>query len=161
MITVITLNISQGKKMHSLHIFHTSTEYYRPKTINNGCQNKVELSTKKISKLETTVDIMKRQYDEDLNSPLVFVLLKTTSDNSIGSYSLLRFRLKNPAHSVHVFLLPTQKTAEMPTINVIRYFIINKANSGRVSVLAYKKVNNKNVSDTFRLESSLYSQCKT
>ena len=62
------------------------------------------------------------------------------SDNSIDAYSFLRFLLKNPAHSVHVFLLPTQKTAEMPTINVIRYFIINKASSGRVSVFTCKKI---------------------
>lgn len=116
----------------------------------------------KILKLETTADIVKHQANDESNSSLVFVLFKTTSDNSIGSYSLLRFRLKNPAHSVHVFLLPTQKTAEMPTINVIRYFIINKANSGRVSVFAYKKtVNNKNISNTFKVESSLYSPSKT
>lgn len=71
--------------------------------------------------------------------PWYVIYFKIMSDNSIGSYSLLRFRLKNPAHSVHVFLLPTQKTGEMPTINVIRYFIINTANSGRVSVFACKK----------------------
>lgn len=89
------------------------------------------------------------------------IYFKTMSYNSIDSYSFLRLRLKNPAHSVHVFLLPTQKTAEMPTINVIRYFIINKANSGRLSVFAYKKVINKNFSDTFKVEKSLHSQCKT
>lgn len=64
------------------------------------------------------------------------------------TYSRLRFRLKNPAHSAHVFLLPTQKTAEMPTINVIRYLIINKANSGRASVFAYKNKINNNISKT-------------
>lgn len=116
----------------------------------NECQRKASLSMK-ISILETT-DIIKFQCNDDLNSSLVFeqFIFKIVSDNSIGSYSLLRLRLKNPAHSVHVFLLPTQKTAEMPTINVIRYFIINKANSGRVSAFACKKmVNNKNFSDTF------------
>lgn len=69
----------------------------------------------------------------------IFVcLLLNNLKTSVHTYSRLRFRLKKPAHSVQVFLLPTQKTAEMPTINVIRYFIINKARSGRAPGFAYK-----------------------
>lgn len=116
----------------------------------NECQRTASLSVK-ISEHETT-DRIESQCNDAFNGSLALELFisRTESDNSISSYSLLRLRLKNPAHSVHVFLLPTQKTAEMPTINVIRYFIINKANSGRVSAFACKKmVNNKNFSDTF------------
>lgn len=55
-----------------------------------------------------------------------------------GSYSLLRFLLKKLAHSEQVFLLPTQKTGDMPTINVSKYFIRNKNISGLASAFAQK-----------------------
>lgn len=56
------------------------------------------------------------------------------------SYSLLRFLLKKLAHSEQVFLLPIQKTGEMPTIKVIRYFIRNKVISGLANVLTWKTI---------------------
>lgn len=56
------------------------------------------------------------------------------------SYSLFRFLLKKLAHSEQVFLLPTQKTGEMPTINVNRYFIRNKNISGLASTFAWKTI---------------------
>lgn len=50
----------------------------------------------------------------------------------------------------------------MLIINVIRYFIINKVNFGRVFVFVYKKiVNKKNFSDIFKVERSLYGKYKT
>lgn len=57
-----------------------------------------------------------------------------------ASYSLLRFLLKKLAHSEQVFLLPIQKTGEMPTIKVIRYFIRNKVISGLANVWTWKTI---------------------
>lgn len=55
------------------------------------------------------------------------------------SYSLLRFLLKKFAHSEQVFLLPTQKTGEIPTIKVIRYFIRNNIISGLANIFTWGK----------------------
>lgn len=67
---------------------------------------------------------------------LKYTLEKTGIKNC--SYSLLRFLLKKLAHSEQVFLLPTQKTGDMPTINVSKYFIRNKNISGLASTFAQK-----------------------
>jgi len=46
--------------------------------------------------------------------------------------------LKKLAHSEQVFLLPTQNTGDMPTINVSKYFIRNRNISGLASAFAWK-----------------------
>lgn len=62
-------------------------------------------------------------------------------------HSFLRVLLKNEAHSQQVFLLLTQKTADIPTTSVIRYLMRNRESSGRSTSTLYNKPNSRSMRD--------------